>query len=124
MMPLSAIIPHGENIVIDERQAEAANDFIRDNAGKHAEAKANRIQLMEFRKSKKAMLMNEKQGQPEHVRASHAYAHPDYLEILDGIQQAVEAEETLRWRMKAAEQKIELYRTQQANNRMVDKSHR
>ena len=110
--------------MISELQAEAANDYIRDSASAYGAAKANRIQLSEFRKSKKALLMNEKLGEPEHVRASHAYAHPDYIALLEDIRAAVDAEEALRWRMKAAELKIEMYRTQQANNRMIDNSHR
>lgn len=110
--------------MITEEQALAANDYIRDSAILYGTAKANRIQLMEYRKSKKALLMNEKQGEPEHVRASYAYAHKDYIDLLDDIKDAVEAEEALRWRMKAAELKIEMWRSQQATNRMVDSSHR
>ena len=109
--------------MITEQQAEAANDFIRDSASAYGTAKANRVQLMEFRKSKKALLMNMKQG-AQHERESFAYAHDDYIALLDGIREAVEIEEALRWRMKAAELKIEMYRTQQANNRMIDGSHR
>lgn len=109
--------------MITEKQAEAANDFIRDNASKYGRAKAERIQLQEFRKSKKALLMNQKTG-PQHERESFAYAHKEYIKILDAIKIAVETEEAIRWQMKAAELKIEMYRTQQANNRMIDNSHR
>lgn len=109
--------------MITEDQVERANNYIRDNASKYGKAKGARIQLQEFRKSKKALLMNEKTG-PQHERESYAYAHPDYIEILDAIKEAVEEEETIRWKMKAAEQKTEIWRTQQANNRMIDGSHR
>ena len=103
--------------MIADSQAEAANDFIRDKAGEYAQARANRIQLTEFRKSKKAMLMNEKQGEPEHVRTSYAYAHKDYLEILEGIKEATYIEEKLRWQMVAAQARIDIWRTQSSNKR-------
>jgi len=109
--------------MITDEQAERANDWIRDNATAHANAKGTRIQLMEFRKSKKALLMNKKLGEPQHVRESYAYAHKDYVQLLDDIEIAVALEEELRWKMKAAELKIEMWRTQQANNRTIDRSH-
>ena len=109
--------------MITEKQVEAANDYIRDNAAAYGAAKAARIQLSEFRKSKKALLMNQKQG-AGHERESYAYADDEYIALLLDIQKAVEVEETIRWSMKAAELKIEIWRTQQANNRMIDNSHR
>lgn len=110
--------------MITDAQAEKANDYIRDNAGKYAKAKAERIQLQEFRKSKKALLMNERKGQPGHERESYAYGHQEYIDLLDAIKAAVIQEEALRWEIRAAELKIEMWRTQQANNRMMDGSHR
>lgn len=109
--------------MITEKQVEASADYIRDNAPAYGKAKAERVQLSEFRKSKKALLMNKKQG-AGHERESYAYADSEYIELLTAIQTAVEKEETLRWMMKAAELKIEIWRTQQANNRMIDSSHR
>ncbi|HHZ97174.1 MAG TPA: hypothetical protein EYN67_16870 [Flavobacteriales bacterium] len=58
-----------------------------------AKAKADEVYLREFRKSKKAMLMQEgkdeghKTGQE---RESYAYAHPEYLELLDALRVATE----------------------------------
>ena len=102
--------------MITDAQVEAANDFIRDNAGHLAEAKANRIYLEQFRKSKKAMLVSEVSGTVQE-REAHAYAHKDYLELLHGLREAVEVEEKLRWQMTAAQTKIEIWRTQSANER-------
>jgi len=110
--------------MITDNQAEAACSYIRDKSPDYARAKSERVQLMEFRKSKKALLMNEKQGEPEHVRASYAYAHHDYTVLLDAIKDAVEREETIRWRIEAARLQVEIWRTQQATNRQTDNSHR
>ena len=46
-----------------------------------------------------------------------AYAHPEYQDLLKGLREAVEAEETLRWQMVAAEARVEVWRSQEASNR-------
>lgn len=115
--------------MITDNQAEAANDYIRDNAVDYAEAKAQRVYLEEFRKSKKALLFSQCPCNPGDKvtvaeRENYAYSHPEYVEILHGLQAAVEKEEEIRWRMKAAELKINLFQTQQASNRLIDRTHR
>jgi len=109
--------------MITDESAEKAAEFIRDNARNFGKARSERIQLEEFRKSKKALLMNQATG-TDKTRESEAYAHPHYIELLDTIKLAREEEERLRWLMVAAEQTIEIWRTQQANNRRIEYSHR
>lgn len=103
--------------MITQEQAEAAADYIRDHAGEFAQAKANRVQLEAFIKSKKAMLMQTAQGDSSAAREMNALAHPEYIQCLEGLKVAVETEEKLRWLFTAAELKIDLYRTQEANSR-------
>jgi len=103
--------------VITESQVEAANDFIRDSADKYAQAKAQRIYLEQFRKTQKAILYQEATAGTIQEKESYAYAHPDYVRNLEGVKAAVEIEESLKWKMIAAQAKIEMWRTQQANNR-------
>lgn len=85
-----------------------------------AKSKANVVYLTEFRKSKKAILMQEaelnglKTGQE---RESYAYAHPEYLELLKGLRVAVESNESLRHRMMIAQERIGIYRTHEASKR-------
>ena len=98
-----------------------ALNFIRDNAPAYAKAKAERIYLEEFRKTRKALLMQ--QGQAKGINASnaqetYAYAHPEYVEHLEALRTAVETEEKFRWLFVAAEAKIEAWRTIQANQRL------
>lgn len=92
-------------------------DFMRDNAKKYAQAKANRIHLEEFRKSKKALLYQDAPPGTVAEKEAYAYAHADYRELLDGLKAAVEAEEGLRWQLEAAKLKIETWRTLQSNQR-------
>jgi hypothetical protein len=101
-----------------------AADFIRDNAPKYANAKAARVYLEQFRKSKKAILMGESGEKTSAAKEMDAYAHPDYIALLEGLRVAIEAEETLKWQLTAAEAKIEIWRTESANNRQIDRTHR
>jgi hypothetical protein len=98
--------------------AHKAVDFIRDNAAKFADAKAARVGIEEFRKSKKALLMNEcPPSTPVNAREQYAYSHPDYIQLIEGIKEAVRIEETLKWQMTAAEMRVEVLRSAEASAR-------
>lgn len=94
--------------------------FIRDKAGAYGNAKAARVYLEQFRKSKKAMLMvqAEKEGiKTVSERECYAYSHPEYIDLLQGLRVAVEEEEKLAMLITSAKLRIELFRTEQANQR-------
>ena len=101
-----------------------AIDYIIANAAKFAQAKANRVYLEEFRKSKKALLMQQSQEQTSAAQERDAYAHSEYLKVLDGLKAAVEVEEKLRWDLIAAQARVEVWRSEEASNRMTDRSAR
>ena len=101
---------------ITNEQAEAANDYIRDHADEYAKAKAERVYLEQYRKSQKAILMQEIEG-AAHIKEAYAYSHEDYLMNLKGLKEAVFIEEKTKWMMVAAQNKIEMWRTYQANGR-------
>jgi len=84
-----------------------------------AKAKQDRIQLMEFRKSKKAILMQQAPSEckTDKMRETYAYAHEEYQEVLNGIGEAVFTEEKYRMEMAAHHARIEVWRTEQSNNR-------
>lgn len=94
-----------------------AVDFIRDNASKYAKAKAERVYIEEFRKSKKSLLMQTFDAKALGAQERDAYAHPDYIAVLAALQVAVEREETLRWQMVAAQARVEVWRSQEASTR-------
>ena len=110
--------------MITEHDVEKALGHMRAEAANLGKAKADRVYLDQFRKSKKALLFNECEDGTIAAKENFAYAHPEYLEVLEGLKVAVEAEETLRWKMVAAEAYVEVWRTQQADNRAIDSSHR
>lgn len=99
-----------------------AVDFMLEHAEKYATAKANRIHIEEFRKSKKALLMNQCSAETVNAREQYAYSHPDYIQLIEGLKQAVEIEESLRWKMTAAQMRVEIWRSMEATARAEGKA--
>jgi cytochrome c biogenesis protein ResB len=99
-----------------------AIQFLIDTAPLYAKAKADRMFLEEFRKSRKAQLASQAGTEVLGKQETFAYAHADYIEILEGIRQAVEREERFRWLMTAAQARIEVWRTEQYSARMEVKA--
>lgn len=104
------------------RDPHDAIDFIFHESPAYAKAKSDRIYLEHFRKSKKALLMAECTEKAVNAREQHAYGNPGYVALLEGLRAAVELEETLRWRLVAAQARVEVWRTVSANNRSVDRA--
>lgn len=98
-----------------------AVDYIIENAAKFAGAKAARVYLEEFRKSKKALLMAESRAEAANAREQYAYSHPEYIALLDGLKAAVEVEEKLKWDIEAARMRVDIWRSEEASNRTQDK---
>lgn len=103
-----------------------AVDYLYTHGRKYAEAKAQRVYLEEYRKSKKAMLMKEAQAdgraKTSAAAETEAYSDPAYIDLLAGLKVAVEEEEKLRWGLVSAQARIDVYRTQSANERALDKA--
>jgi len=105
---------------------EEAAQVIREKAPAYGEAKAQRVYLEEYRKTKKAMLMKEalKLGvEAANAQEREAYADPAYHQVLKGLAVAIEAEETLKWEMESARLDIEIWRSREATNRTQDRAH-
>ena len=101
-----------------------AVDYIIANAGKYAQAKAQRVYLEHFRSSKKALLMGQCVEKAVNAREQYAYSHPEYVALLDGLKAAVEVEESLRWAQIAAQLRVEIWRSKEASNRSQDRTTR
>lgn len=91
-------------------------------APEYAKAKAERVYLEEFRKSKKAMLMKTVTDLPLGAQEREAYADKEYIGLLAALQTAVEREEMLRWRLVSAQTAVDVWRSMNASNRMVDRA--
>ena len=98
-----------------------AIEFILEQAPKYAVAKSQRIFLEEFRKTKKALLMKDAmtRGFDSAVaQEREAYANPEYEELLHGLAEAIMQEETLKWKLTAAQMKSDIWRSEQASERL------
>ena len=87
-----------------------------------AQAKAERVYLDEYRKSLKAILMKESNKASVAAQEVEAYSHEKYLNHLEAIKIAVEREESMRWRMVTAQAAIDVWRSQESSNRVMDKA--
>lgn len=100
---------------------EAINFMIK-NAKAYAQAKANVTYLEQYRKSKKAIFYANAIGHTIADKEAYAYSHPEYLALLDGLREAVEEAERLRWMLVAAQARIDVWRSQEASNRGLDRA--
>lgn len=101
---------------------QAAIEEMWKKAPAYAKAKAERIYIEGFLKSKKALLMQFHSDKPIGAQEREAYAHPEYIGLLAALQVAVEAEETMRWRLVACQTSVEVWRSQEASNRAGDRA--
>jgi hypothetical protein len=100
----------------------AAVEYLISTAPAYAKAKAERVYLDEYRKSKKALLMQAHGDKPIGAQEREAYAHPEYIGLLAALQVAVETEEKLRWMLIAAQTRVEVWRSQESTNRLTDRA--
>ena len=100
----------------------AAIDYIIKHSKEYAKAKADVTYLSEFRKTKKALCFQNSIKNTMAEKEADAYAHPEYQAVLDGLREAVERAETLRWMLIAAQARIDVFRTQEASNRFLERS--
>jgi len=110
---------------MDKIDPNDAIDFMIQNSKQYAQAKANRIYLEEFRKTMKAELCKAAlvNGiEAVNAQEREAYADPAYKTHLEALRDAVEAEERLRWMMVAAQARIDVWRSQEASNRAIERA--
>jgi hypothetical protein len=111
---------------MNQKDINDAVDYLYTHGRKFAEARSHRVYLEEFRKSQKAMLMkaalSDGRAKSAVVAEIEAYADPAYIEVLKGLEAAVEAEETFRWGLVSAQARIDVWRSQEASNRAFDKA--
>lgn len=106
--------------MISDDDVEKALDYLRNNAVKAAQARAERVYVEEYRKTIKAMIQKETADSPLGAQERDAYDDPRYKEHLEAIKQAVYADEYQRFMREAALAKIEAWRTM-CSNRRADK---
>lgn len=102
-----------------------AIEYLFKHGKKYAKAKAERTYLEEYRKSLKAILMQQAQvdgHQTAVAQEREAYADERYQDLLKGLKAAVEAEEEVRWGLVAAQARIDVWRSQESSKRQEIKA--
>jgi hypothetical protein len=92
----------------------------------YGQAKAKRVYLEEYKKSLLALLMKdaERKGVTSvSGQEREAYSRKEYIDHLGALETSVENEETKRFEIKRIEMEIEVWRTEQANERMERKAY-
>jgi len=107
-----------------DRDPNEAVDYLISKAGAYAEAESNKVYMEELRKTIKAECMKEAEmigHKTAAMQEREAYASPKYKAHLLALQQAVYKREEARWMMIAAQERINVWRSQNASNRGLDK---
>lgn len=113
--------------MISDELIERRLHELRETIDAHAAALAEKNHLDEFKKSKLAILMKQAEKEGHKTTAAQereARAHPDYLQLLDGLKAATEESERLRWELELVRIRVSLYQTQQANARAERQGYR
>lgn len=98
----------------------------REKIKEYAKARARRTYIEEFKKSKFAILMRQADRDGFKTAAAQereAYSSDEYIDLLDGLREAVEAEERLRYDLRSLEMRAEVWRTLRADERFEKKSY-
>jgi len=104
---------------------QSAVDFMIAKSAEYAQAEANKIYMEEMRKTIKAEEMRTAEIMCDCKTAAmqerEAYASKRYKDHLEALREAVERRERLRWMLIAAQARIEVWRSQEASNRVEGK---
>jgi hypothetical protein len=104
---------------------QAAVDYMVAKAGEYAQAEANKVYMEEMRKTIKAEVMIEAEAlghKTAVMQEREAYASQRYKAHLKDLRTAVEERERLRWMLIAAQARIEVWRSQNASNRNIERA--
>ena len=108
--------------MITQDDAEKAVDWLRSNATKMAQERAEALYMEQWIKTVKATLQAEQQGS---AAASEIFAlsSPKYMAALQAYRDAIKADEYNRFMLTAAEAKIEAWRSQESTRRAEGKAY-
>ena len=103
--------------MVSDEQMEKALDYLRDSAEKAAQARATRLYLDDYSRVLRATIMSEHLAEPVNAQERNAYSDLRYRNHLEGLKQAIYEDEKARFLREAAAVKIEIWRSEQANER-------
>ena len=98
-----------------------AIEFIYQKAPEYAKAKGQLAELEAYKHSLKAIKMAQAGQSTMAAKEMEAYRSLEYQELCQAIGVATEQAETLKWQIRSAEMRWETWRTEQANNRQIER---
>ena len=98
-----------------------AIDYIFENAAEYSHVKGKLAELELYKSSLKAILMKQSGESSIGAQEREAYADDKYVTHCQAIGIATEQAELLKYRLEAAKLRIEVWRTQEANNRNIER---
>ena len=104
--------------MISNKDIEDELQKIEDIAPQYATAKALSFQAQEWKKTQRSLLYSQAVGKTVADKEHWVAVQSAVAVANEGIAAAISNEEKLRWELKQAELKIEIWRTQQASARL------
>lgn len=102
---------------------QTAVDYLINHSKDYAIAEANKVYMEELRKTVKAECMKDAETvghKTAAIQEREAYRSEKYKQHLLALQEAVRQREEARWLMIAAQERIAVWRSQEASNRRVE----
>ena len=100
----------------------SAIDFMIKNSEAYANAKAQVVYLTEYRKTVKAIGFQRSLKNTMAEKEADAYTTAEYKTCVEGLKEAVAEAERLRWMLVAAQARVDVWRSQEASNRNIDRN--
>src|SRR5437870_3205673 len=101
--------------MVSDEALEKALDYLRDTADEAAKSRATRLYLDDYSRVLKATIMAEHLAEPVNAQERYAFSDLRYKNHLETLKQAIFDDEKARFLREAAAVKIEVWRSQQAN---------
>jgi hypothetical protein len=107
--------------MITDADIDKSLEWLSTNGRNAARARADREQLDAYTKVLKAAIMRENVSESLGAQESRAYSDTRYLTHLKALEEAIFMDEGYRWKRSTEETRIEVWRSQQANERALGK---
>jgi hypothetical protein len=108
-----------DNRIVRDADVEEAISYLTANADAAAKAIAEVAFLENFRQSLKAQLMCQSDEKSAAAQERDAYAHPSYVEFLNGLRAATEIAERHKFMLSAKRAVISAWQTKMATQRAL-----
>jgi hypothetical protein len=103
--------------VVSDEALEKALDYLRDTSEETAQKRATRLYLEDYSRVLRATIMSDHLAEPVNAQERYAFSDLRYRNHLEALKLAIYEDEKARYLREAAAVKIEVWRSEQANER-------